>query len=67
MQSNTLIEMVGNTDIYLLDQIMKARYLKGDKVLDAGCGTGRNMFWFINNGITIYGIDADEKHPRGRS
>lgn len=59
MHSITLNELVGNTDIYLLDQIMKGRYHEGDKLLDAGCGNGRNLPWFILNGILVYGIDSD--------
>lgn len=34
-------------DIYLLDQIMKGRYDKEDIILDAGCGEGRNLRWFV--------------------
>lgn len=60
MNSNSLKELVGNTDIYLLDQIMKNRYQPTDKILDAGCGTGRNMHWFLNEKIDIYGIDENE-------
>ena len=36
---------------------MKGRYNKTDKILDAGCGTGRNLRWFLQNGIDISGID----------
>lgn len=52
-------ELVGNTDIYLLDQIMKDRYKPTDKILDAGCGGGRNLFWFLKNDINIYGVDKN--------
>ncbi len=48
-----------NIDIYLLDQIMKGRYLPGDKILDAGCGGGRNFFWFLKNHYDIYGVDVN--------
>jgi tellurite methyltransferase len=57
---NPLEEVIGATDIYLVDQIMKGRYGKGDIVLDAGCGSGRNLHWFIRNNISIYGIDQGE-------
>ncbi len=53
-------QILGNTDIYLLDQIVKGRYQNTDVILDAGCGHGRNLHWFYNNGFTIYGIDAKE-------
>ena len=29
--------------------------------MDAGCGTGRNLHWFLQNGTTIYGIDSNEE------
>lgn len=59
MQPISIQELVGNTDIYLLDQIMKERYKLTDKILDAGCGGGRNLPWFIKNQIDIYGIDKN--------
>ena len=57
MQPYTIQQLAGNTDIYLLDQILKERYSKSDRVLDAGCGNGRNLHWFIMNHIDCYGID----------
>jgi tellurite methyltransferase len=59
MNSSSLQELVGNTDIYLLDQIMKGRYRQTDKILDAGCGTGRNLHWFLKEHIEIYGTDQN--------
>lgn len=60
MSLSSIQELVGNTDIYLLDQIMKERFHTGEKILDAGCGSGRNLIWFIKNNLDIYGIDKDE-------
>jgi SAM-dependent methyltransferase len=57
-------EIIGSTDIYLLDQIMKGRYKTGDTVLDAGCGYGRNLHWFLENGLDAYGVDLDEEAIR---
>ncbi len=59
MQAFTLLQLTGNTDIYLLDQIMKGRYSESDLVLDAGCGLGRNLHWFFLNQIDCFGIDMD--------
>lgn len=53
---------IGNIDIYLLDQILKNRYHENEIILDAGCGSGRNLKWFINNYITVFGIDANAKN-----
>jgi len=59
MQSFTIQQLAGTTDIYLLDQIIKERYKPSDHVLDAGCGNGRNLHWFLVNHINCYGIDMD--------
>jgi tellurite methyltransferase len=59
MNSSSLQELVGNTDIYLLDQVMKGRFRQTDRILDAGCGGGRNLHWFLNEGIEIYGTDQN--------
>ena len=56
---NSIEEVIGSTDIYLVDQIMKGRYKTKDTILDAGCGSGRNLHWFLRNDIVIYGIDQD--------
>lgn len=59
MSNADVLSILGNTDIYLVDQIMKGRYNTGDVVLDAGCGRGRNLHWFLRNGFAIYGVDSD--------
>jgi len=61
---NHLNTLLGQTDIYLLDQILKGRYTEKDKILDAGCGPGRNMHWFLQNNFDIYGIDQNEESIR---
>jgi tellurite methyltransferase len=59
MDLYTLKNTIGGIDIYLLDQILKERYSNKDIILDAGCGSGRNLKWFYKNGFTIYGIDKN--------
>jgi tellurite methyltransferase len=49
----------GNTDIYLIDQIMKGRYTASDVILDAGAGGGRNLEWFVQKGCRVFGTDRD--------
>ncbi len=52
-----LNSLLGNIDIYLLDQILKGRFPKHYKILDAGCGEGRNLIYFVRNNYRVYGID----------
>ena len=59
MNPFSINELIGNTDIYLLDQIMKGRYGTGEKILDAGCGNGRNLIWFLKNDFEMYAVDKD--------
>jgi SAM-dependent methyltransferase len=60
MEIAELNRLLGNVDIYLLDQILKGRFTKQMKILDAGCGEGRNAIYFINQGYQIFGIDPNE-------
>jgi len=50
---------LGNIDIYLLDQILKGRFNKSMKILDAGCGEGRNLIYFMREGFSVWGIDEN--------
>lgn len=59
MNIKSLEENIKDIDIYILDQILKDRYQPGAKILDAGCGNGRNLKWFYQAGFKIHGIDPD--------
>lgn len=54
-----LKDQVGHIDIYLLDQILKGRYDNGQRVLDAGCGGGRNLTYFLKEKWAVYGLDQN--------
>ncbi|MFF0830953.1 hypothetical protein ACFYU8_29590 [Brevibacillus sp. NPDC003359] len=45
-----LAEQFGDMDIYLFDQLLKGRVTKDMRILDAGCGSGRNLVYFLRNG-----------------
>jgi len=57
--NNNIQKQLGQTDIYIIDQILKGRYKAGDHMLDAGCGIGRNLHWFLEQGFHISGIDLN--------
>jgi SAM-dependent methyltransferase len=46
-------------DIYLFDQLLRGRITARDRVVDAGCGWGRNLVYLMRAGADVYGIDAD--------
>ncbi len=60
MEISQLNQLLGNIDIYLLDQILKGRFSKDMKILDAGCGEGRNCIYFLHAGYQIFGVDANQ-------
>lgn len=59
MNIQELNKELGNIDLYLLDQLLKGRYTREMKILDAGCGEGRNLVYFMNNGYDVYGVDPN--------
>ncbi len=61
MDVSELRHELQNIDIYLLDQIMKGRYKPDHRILDAGCGSGRNLFWLLKNNFDIYAVDAQKE------
>ncbi len=54
-----LNHLLGNIDIYLLDQILKGRFEQNFKILDAGCGEGRNLIYFVRKNYQVYGLDQE--------
>jgi len=52
-------EFFGDIDIYLFDQFLKERFSPGMKILDAGCGGGRNLVYFLRSGFQCFGIDQN--------
>ena len=52
-------ELFGDIDIYLFDQILKNRFAPEMKILDAGCGGGRNLIYFLRSGFRVFGVDRN--------
>lgn len=55
----SLKEQFGEIDIYLFDQILRGNLRPDMRVLDAGCGRGRNLVYLMRAGCDVYGVDAD--------
>jgi tellurite methyltransferase len=53
-----LHELFGDIDIYLFDQLLRGRIPSSARILDAGCGGGRNLVYFLRGGFDVYGVDA---------
>ncbi|MEP6961246.1 MAG: class I SAM-dependent methyltransferase [Acidobacteriota bacterium] len=54
-----LQEQFGDIDIYFLDQLLRGRIVRGMRVLDAGCGSGRNLVYLLREGFEVFGADAN--------
>jgi SAM-dependent methyltransferase len=63
-----LVQQFGPIDIYLFDQLLRGRIAPPMRVLDAGCGTGRNLVHLMRSGFEVFGADDDPaaiEHVRG--
>jgi tellurite methyltransferase len=49
----------GNIDIYLFDQLLRGRIKAGMRIVDAGCGGGRNLIYLLRSGFDVWGADKD--------
>lgn len=56
---NLLRQQFGQIDIYLFDQLLKGRITPGMTILDAGCGIGRNIVYFLREGYQVLAADTD--------
>lgn len=55
----SLQDQFGQIDIYLFDQLLRGRIRPGMRVLDAGCGAGRNLTYLLRAGFEVFGADED--------
>lgn len=55
----TLQEQFGQIDIYLFDQILRGTIAPPLRVLDAGCGMGRNLVYLLRQGCEAVAVDTN--------
>lgn len=54
-----LNQVFGQIDVYLFDQLLKGRITPAMRILDAGCGGGRNLHYLMRCECRIWGVDRD--------
>jgi len=52
-------EQFGQIDIYVFDQILRGNITPDMRVLDAGCGYGRNLVYLLREGCEVLALDAN--------
>lgn len=53
----SLAGQFGAIDIYLFDQLLRGRLSPPMRVLDAGCGSGRNVHYLLRSGFRVAAVD----------
>jgi tellurite methyltransferase len=59
MIAEELRAQFGEIDIYLFDQLLRGRFDGRGRVLDAGCGSGRNLPYLLTRGFEVFAADED--------
>ena len=54
-----LQQQFGQIDIYLFDQLLRGRITPGSRIVDAGCGSGRNLIYLLREGYEVFAADSD--------
>ncbi len=57
--AGTIQEQFGAIDIYVFDQILRGNIAPPSRLLDAGCGYGRNLVYLLREGCEVFALDAD--------
>ena len=57
--STQLQDQFGEIDIYLFDQLLRGRFDRRPRILDAGSGSGRNLPFFMRHGYQVAAVDRE--------
>jgi SAM-dependent methyltransferase len=63
--SDELRREFGDIDIYLFDQLLRGRLTRDMRVLDAGCGGGRNLVYLLHQGFDVCATDSNANAVAG--
>jgi tellurite methyltransferase len=55
----SLQQQFGQIDIYLFDQLLRGNIAPGVRILDTGCGGGRNLVYLLREGYEVFAADAN--------
>jgi SAM-dependent methyltransferase len=58
---DTSLTALDGVDIMIIDQILKGRFDAPGRLVDVGCGAGRNLRWFLANGWQVFGLDRNAR------
>ncbi len=56
-----LQDQFGPIDIYVFDQILRGNLAPGMRIVDAGCGYGRNLVHLLREGCEIFAVDLNSE------
>lgn len=59
MHWKAINQLLGNIDLYWLDFILKGYLGDKDRILDVGCGEGRNLIYCMQQGYDVFGVDKN--------
>ena len=59
MPAPTIQEQFGQIDIYVFDQILRGNLGPGMRILEAGCGYGRNLVHLLREGCVVFAVDLN--------
>jgi SAM-dependent methyltransferase len=54
-----LQEQFGQIDIYVFDQVLRGNLGAGMRILEAGCGYGRNLVHLLREGCVVFAVDLN--------
>ncbi len=59
-ETKNLIKSYNNADMSIFQQFINDNVTLTGKIIDIGCGSGRDLEYFLSKGFNIYGVDANK-------